>query len=82
VDKYQTSGLRVLFDQHHTGRPVEIDAEQRAKITALAANPPPEGHSRWSLRLLAQKAVELGYCAHVSHSEIRRTLKKTYKKSS
>lgn len=82
VDRYRASGLQVLYDQHHAGRPVEIDAEQRAKIVALATSPPPTGHSRWSLRLLAQKAVELGYCVHVSHSEVKRTLNKTYKKSS
>jgi hypothetical protein len=41
--------------------PVELEGEQRAKITALACSEAPAGHARWDLRLLADKAVELGY---------------------
>ena len=75
--KYQESGLLVLQDQPREGRPIEIDGEQRAKITALACSEPPEGYARWSLRLLADKAVELEYCEHISHAEVRKILKKT-----
>jgi putative transposase len=75
--KYQESGLQVLQDQPREGRPIEIDGEQRAKITALACSEPPEGYARWSLRLLADKAVELEYCEHISHAEVRKILKKT-----
>ena len=75
--KYQQSGLQVLQDQPREGRPIEIDGEQRAKITALACSEPPEGYARWSLRLLADKAVELEYCEHISHTEVREILKKT-----
>ena len=75
--KYQESGLQVLQDQSREGRPIEIDGEQRAKITALACSEPPEGYARWSLRLLADKAVELEYCEHISHTEVREILKKT-----
>lgn len=75
--KYQESGLQVLQDQPREGRPIEIDGEQRAKITALACSKPPEGYARWSLRLLADKAVELEYCEHISHTEVRKILKKT-----
>ena len=75
--KYQESGLQVLQDQAREGRPIEIDGEQRAKITALACSEPPEGYARWSLRLLADKAVELEYCEHISHAEVRKILKKT-----
>ena len=75
--KYQESGLQVLQDQPREGRPIEIDGEQRAKITALACSEPPEGYARWSLRLLADKAVELEYCEHISHTEVREILKKT-----
>ena len=76
--KYQESGLQVLQDQPREGRPIEIDGEQRAKITALACSEPPEGYARWSLRLLADKAVELEYCEHISHAEVRKILKKTH----
>ena len=75
--KYREIGLQVLQDRPRSGRPVEIDGNQRAKITALACSKPPEGYARWSLRLLADKAVELEYCEHISHTEVREILKKT-----
>ena len=76
--KYATSGLQVLHDQPRAGRPIEIDGLQRAKVTALACSTPPEGHARWDLRLLADKAVEMGYCEHISHTEVGQILKKTH----
>lgn len=76
-DNYLARGLDCLHDQPRSGRPVEINGTGRAKITALACSTPPEGHARWSLRLLADKAVELGYCEHVSHNAIGEILKKT-----
>jgi transposase len=75
--KYQDIELQVLQDQPRSGRPVEIDGNQRAKITALACSDPPDGYARWSLRLLADKVVELGYCEHISHTEVSTILKKT-----
>jgi transposase len=75
--KYQENGLQMLADQPRPGRPIEIDGHQRAKITALACSDPPEGYAEWNLRLLADKAVELGYCESLSHTSVRRILKKT-----
>jgi len=75
--KYEESGLQVLEDKLRSGRPIEIDGKQRAKVTALACSDPPEGYAKWSLRLLADKAVELGYCEHISHTEVGLILKKT-----
>lgn len=75
--KYQESGLQVLVDKPRSGRPIEIDGNQRAKVMALACSDPPEGYAKWSLRLLADKAVELGYCEHISHTEVGLILKKT-----
>ena len=76
--RYLNAGLEAaLFDQARSGRPIRIDGAQRAKITALACSTPPEGHARWSLRLLADKAVELEYCEHVSHNAVKEILKKT-----
>jgi putative transposase len=66
-----------LFDQPRSGRPIRIDGTQRAKITALACSAPPAGHARWSLRLLADKAVELELCDPVSHNAVKEILKKT-----
>jgi len=77
ADQYKEKGLQVLVDKPRSGRPVEIDGEQRAKVTALACSDPPEGYAEWHLRLLADKAVELGYCEHLSHTTVRKILKKT-----
>jgi putative transposase len=75
--RYQQEGLQMLHDKARSGRPVEIDGGQRAEITALACSTPPVGHSRWTLRLLADKAVELNCCEHVSHTQVNQILKKT-----
>jgi putative transposase len=76
-DGYRASGLKCLYDAPRSGRPVQIDGCQRAKITALACSDAPEGHARWSLRLLAEKVVEAGFCDHVSHTFVADVLKKT-----
>ena len=75
--QYKVSGLDVLTDKPRPGRPVVLSGEQRAKITALACSDPPEGYGRWSLRLLADKAVELEYVASISYVGVGRILKKT-----
>jgi transposase len=55
----------------------KADGDFEAHIIALSCGDPPEGFSRWSLRLLADKAVELEYIDSISHEAIRRILKKT-----
>lgn len=75
-DRYQENGLKSLQDKPRSGRPIEIDGEQRAKITALACSEAPEGHARWDLRLLADKVVELGHCESISHTQVGKILKK------
>ena len=55
----------------------KIDGDVEAHLIALACSKAPEGHSRWSLRLLADKIVELGYVESISYEAVRRTLKKT-----
>jgi len=77
VARYQKNGLKALEDKPRPGRPIEISGEERAKITALACSTPPEGYARWSLRLLAEKVVELDYCEHISHTAAGKILKKT-----
>ena len=54
-----------------------LDGAQEAQVIALVCSPPPEGASRWSLRLVAQRAVELEIVEQVSHETIRQVLKKT-----
>ena len=54
-----------------------MDGEIEAKLVGLCCSDPPEGYAKWSLRLLADKMVELKYVDSVSYETIRRTLKKT-----
>ena len=55
----------------------KADGDFEAHLIALSCSEPPAGFSRWSLRLLADKVVELKYIDSVSHETIRRVLKKT-----
>lgn len=66
-----------LTDKPRPGKPSVIKPQAKAKITALACSDAPLGHARWTLRLLADKAVEMGFIERVSHMEIGRILKKT-----
>ena len=75
--KYKEMGLLCLKDKPRSGRPVEIDGLTHAQITALSCSEPPEGYGRWSLRLLADKAVELDFCESISHTKVGNILKKT-----
>jgi transposase len=57
--------------------PRKVDGDVEAHLVALACSDPPEGRQRWTLRLLADKLVELGHVASISHEGVRRALKKT-----
>jgi len=76
--RYVREGLNaVLEDRPRAGRPSIFDGKNQARITALACSTPPEGRSRWTLRLLADKAVELELVDGISYVSIQRMLKKT-----
>lgn len=75
--RYEKEGVDgLLHEKSRSGRPVKITASKREMISALAQTPPPEGHSQWSLRLLAERVVEIGYCKHISHQWVSQVLKK------
>jgi hypothetical protein len=57
--------------------PRTLDGAGEAHLVALTCSTPPAGAGRWSLRLLADRLVELGYSERISHETVRRTLKKT-----
>ena len=57
--------------------PAKVTGEVEAHVIALACGKPPEGYSKWTLRLLANRAVELGYIDSISHATISTILKKT-----
>ena len=66
-----------LYDKPRSGKPPTIKPDEKAKITALACSEAPAGYARWTLRLLADKAVELSYIDSISAMEVGRILKKT-----
>ena len=58
-------------------KPRKFDGEKEAHLIALACSEPPEGYASWSLRLLADRRVELNHFSSISHESIRKVLKKT-----
>jgi transposase len=76
--RYLEEGLdSALSDKPRSGKPPTIDGKIRAQITALACSKAPDGHARWTLRLLADRAVELGFLDSISHTGVKKILKKT-----
>jgi hypothetical protein len=77
--RFVEGGLQRALEDKPTERDYKrkIDGDAEAHIIALSCSEPPEGFSQWSLRLLADKAVELHYIESVSHETKRRVLKKT-----
>jgi transposase len=55
----------------------KLDGEAEARLIALACSPPPDGRARWTLRVLAERMVVLGYVETVSHETVRTTLQQT-----
>jgi transposase len=78
--QYVEEGLEAALNRRAPNREYhrKLDGEQEARLVALACGEPPEGRARWSLRLLADKMVELEIVEEeVSYQSVRRTLKKT-----
>ena len=67
----------VLTDKVQERRRQALTGEQQAHLIAMACSPVPEGHDHWTLRMLAGKAVELGFVERISPETIRALLKKT-----
>jgi hypothetical protein len=77
--RFVEDGLEVALLGHPKEREYEkkVDGDLEAHLVAISCSAPPEGFSRWSLRMLADKLVELEYVDSISHETVRRTLKKT-----
>jgi transposase len=75
---YVTQGLAVALErQRPIGRQFrKLDGAQEARLVAVACSPPPEGHARWTLRLLADRLVTLEIVEAIGKETVRRTLKK------
>ena len=66
-----------LSEAPRAGRPGKLDGKAEALIVATACSAPPEGRTRWTLKLLAGRVVELGVVETLSPETVRQTLKKT-----
>ena len=76
--RYVEEGLEaVLQEKARSGAPKKFTGKQKAQITALACCKPPVGYARWTLRLLADKLVELEHLETISYGTVKRVLKKT-----
>jgi transposase len=77
--RFVEEGLAASLDPHRPEKPRlhKIDGAVEAHLVALACSTPPTGKARWSLRLLADKLVELEYLQSVSHEAVRRALRQT-----
>jgi hypothetical protein len=77
--RFCLQGLEAALERSLPDRVYErsLDGRAEARLIALACSEAPRGRERWSVRLLADKAVELGIVESVSHETVRKTLKKT-----
>ena len=78
-EAWVTEGLEAaLYPRPARGhRPRKLDGAQEAHLVALACSAPPAGRTRWTLRLLASRLVELAVVDHIAPETVRQTLKKT-----
>jgi len=77
--RFVEEGFDAVLERKPTSREYErkADGDLEARLIALSCSEPPEGHARWSLRLLADKLVELEIVDSISHETVRTVLKKT-----
>jgi len=77
--KFIEDGLEECLERRPTSRRYEskTDGDVEARLITLCCSKPPKGYSKWSLRLLADKMVELNYVESISHVTVRSVLKKT-----
>lgn len=76
-NNYKTGGYEnIIKEKPRSGAPKKISERAIAHITALACSTPPEGRCRWTLRLLADRIVELKYVDSISHNKVGQILKK------
>lgn len=77
-ERFVTAGFALTLNgAPKRPRPKLLDGKQEAKVIALRCGPPPKGYANWSLRLLADRVVELSIAETISHETVRQTLKKT-----
>lgn len=77
--RFIEEGMEATLERKPTSRVYEVkaDGDVEAKLVTLCCSEPPKGYAKWSLRLLADKMVELKYAESISYETVRRVLKKT-----
>jgi hypothetical protein len=77
-ERFVEESLESALHRRSTPRPRQrlLDGAEEAPLLAVACSAPPDGRDRWTLRLLADKLVELEYVDRVSHETVRQVLKK------
>jgi len=77
--KFIESGFESVLERRPSSQMYKrkVDGDLEAKLVTLCCSTPPEGFSKWSLRLLADKLIELNYVDYISHITVRDVLKKT-----
>lgn len=77
--RFIEEGLETVLERRPTSRVYDkkMDGDVEAKLITLCCSKPPKGYAKWSLRLLADKMVELKYVESISHVAVRSVLKKT-----
>jgi transposase len=77
--RFVEEGLEAVLERRPTSRVYDrkLDGDVEAKLVTLCCSDPPKGYAKWSLRLLADKMVELKYVESISHVTVRSVLKKT-----
>ena len=79
-ERLVTQGFAITLEGQKRAKPPReklLDGNQEAKVIALRLGSPPPGYANWSLRLLADRVVELEIAPSISYETVRRTLKKT-----
>lgn len=78
-ERFVEEGLEAALRPRRSSyvQPRKLDGHLEAQLVTLACSEAPEGHARWTLRLLADRFVELGHVEEISHETVRQTLKKT-----
>lgn len=77
--RFVEEGFETVLERKPPNRTYKrkVDGDVEAHLISLCCGNPPEGYGRWTLRLLADKMVELNYIDDISHEEVRQVLKKT-----
>jgi len=75
--RFVEEGLACLNERPRRGQARKLTGKQEAHIIAIACSRPPTGHARWTLRLLADKVVELSFADSIARETVRQVLKKT-----